>query len=349
MDRIISIRITDFERVWGNLMQQSKAEKLEQVLEDSARKIYELFEKTEIVYRKIVDFVLTIFYFIEDKIWYKIDKQKKIIDNPLYKKFRYLTFPWHFLWIIVYLLSKRKKNDRLIYDLPGVHIIVGPPGCGKSSLQFMLAERFRLKTGKPSLINSDFEKARLSEDKTYYFKYHYLYNFTDFWRDRRMVQLPNHKIAASLIIDEGHRILNYRENGSTEYNDKFMPFMNYAVLVRKYIKHIYFSTQMGKVDIQLMHLAQSLTQPRVDIGFDYPDWLVETGAYRFKIKGFFIDQFSIDANGEKSAKPVKSFYIKNEWADFDSFETMAMNDVYDHVKMYQPNNLIRERTHKTNG
>jgi hypothetical protein len=158
-----------------------------------------------------------------------------------------------------------------------------------------------------------------------------------------MVQKPNHYIASSLVIDEGHRILNYRENGSTEYNDKFKPFMDYAVLVRKFINLIYFSTQMGKVDIQLMSLAQSITQPRVDIGFDYPDWLLETGAFRVKILGFYIDQFGLDINGEKTQKPIKSFYIKNEWADFDFFDTMAMNDVYDHVPTYKPKNMIKER------
>lgn len=38
-------------------------------------------------------------------------------------------------------------------------------------------------------------------------------------------EIKTHKIA--MIIDEGHRIFNYRENGSTEYNDKFMTHMKY--------------------------------------------------------------------------------------------------------------------------
>lgn len=316
---------------------------LELKLEHFADKIDRLYTTMGNLLQWCVDSVLSLGDFMVKLLSTTKDASNKIIDNEIYKRFRILTFPWHFLWILSYLLSRLKQDAKLIYDKPGVHIIIGPPGCGKSSLLFMLIERLRMLFGKASFINSDFEKARLSEDKQYKFRYHFLYKFTDFWRDRKMIQKPNHYIASSLVIDEGHRILNYRENGSTEYNDKFKPFMDYAVLVRKFINLIYFSTQMGKVDIQLMSLAQSITQPRVDIGFDYPDWLLETGAFRVKILGFYIDQYGLDINGEKTQKPIKSFYIKNEWADFDYFDTMAMNDVYDHVPTYKPKNMIKER------
>lgn len=340
MDHTIGCWIDSIKKLWGDLMSVDKLElKLEQLAEGADK----LLQDASKAFTFILDQVLSILSQITILIHTSTNSIGKIVDNPFFKLVRYLTFPSHFIWIIAYLLLRLHKEDTLLYDKPGVHIIVGPPGCGKSSLMYMLAERLREKTGKPALINSDLEKPRLSEEGGYKFKYHMVYNFTQFWRDRKMVEMPNHHIASSLHIDEGHRILNYRENGSTEYNDKFKPFMDYAVLVRKYIGKIYFSTQMGKVDIQLMHLAQSLTQPRVDIGFDYPDWIKETGAFRFRIKGFYIDQYSIDAMGEKSAKPIKSFYIRNEWADFDYFETMAMNDVYDHVRLYKPDNMIKER------
>lgn len=292
---------------------------------------------------KVTDEILHFGEFAYKKLYFEKDEYGYPIKNPRYKLIRFITFPWHYIWILYWYINHRKKVEKLIYDDPGIHIIIGPPGCGKSSLMFYLAERLRILSGKTSYINSEIEKPRLSEDKQYKYTYHKLYAFTDFFDDRRLIKEPNHHVYASLMIDEAHRILNYRENSSSDYNDRFIPFIKYSVLVRKNIKKIYMSTQMGKVDTQLMSLAKTITQPRVKIGFDYKNWLVKDGLYRLTIKGFYIDQYGLDINGEKTQKPINSFYIRNEFADFDYFETMAMNDAYAHIQMDQPKNIIRER------
>jgi|GEM_PF-2165724 len=317
---------------------------LEIKLERFAESIELFYQKIEkFLYTQIVNRILAIGDFLVRNMYTSKDSAGKFTSTEFYKRIRFVTFPWHWIWIIAWMISKLKENKPFLFDKPGVHIVIGPPGCGKSSFVFMLMERIYMLFHKTCYINAANEKPRLSEDGLYKYLRYILYEFTQFWANRRTLETPNHKIAEALVIEEGHRILNYRENGTTEYNDKFIPFIKYAVLVRKYIKRIFFITQMGKVDTQLMSLAQTIVQPRIDIGFDYQDWMVETGAFRFTILGFYVDIFSLDANGEKSQKPTSSIYIKNEWADFDYFDTMAMNDAYDHIPMNQPKNLIKER------
>lgn len=316
---------------------------LEMKFEQYAEIVEHLYITMGNILYQFVDMILNFGVHMTKTLYMNKNEYDEIIDIPLYRMVRYCTFPWHFIWILGFIIGSKTAFKPLIYDKDGIHIIIGGPGCGKSSLLYYLMERIRILFGKPSYINSMMEKPRLSEDRSYRFIYHVLYKFTDFWNSRRMIKVPNHKICGSLGIDEGHRELNYRENGTSEYNDKFIPFIKYAVLVRKYIKKIYITTQMGKVDTQLMALAESITQPRIDIGFDYPDWLIESGIFKFKILGFYIDVYGKDINGDKTTKPISSFYIKNEYADFDYFDTYAESDAYDHLPMDDPKNIIRER------
>lgn len=332
------------ERVYGVILMNITI--LENKLERFAESIEFFYKKIEqVLIKYVIDNILIVGEFFVKRIYTTKDKSGKFTSTEFYKKIRYLTFPFHWIWIISWMISKLGERDNFLFDKPGLFVIIGPPGCGKSSFVFMLIERLFKLFGKTSYINAANEKPRLSEDKSYKYLRYIIYSFTQFWNNRRTLEVPNHHIAESLVVEEGHRILNPRENNTTEYNDKFVPFMKYVVLVRKYIKRIFFITQVGKVDTQLMQLAQAIVQPRIDIGFDYSDWMIETGAFRFKILGFFVDIYTMDSNGEKSQKPTKSIYIKNEWADFDYFDTMAMNDAYDHIQMNKPNNLVKERIH----
>lgn len=306
------------------------------IINDFYGKFIGYFEKASMV-------IMTLMKHYRSFVYLRYDAYNRLKKNPVYKLLRLLTFPWHYFFIWGWLIYKKRKNKKLIYDEPGVHIIIGPPGSGKSSLMYLLIERLRIIEGKPSYINSSFEKARISEDGEYKYKYHQLYKFNDFFRDRKTILEPNEMLYASLCVDEGHRLLNYRENGTTDYNDRFVPFMDYAVQVRHKIKRIYFSTQMGKADTQLMNTAKTITAPRADIGFKYEEWLLESGLFRFNILGFHIDVYDRDINGEKSSKPIKSFYIKNDWADFDYFDTYAMKDSNIHIPKHYPTNMIKGR------
>ena len=271
---------------------------------------------------------------------FTIDVINKYKDESYYKKLRLLTFPWHLIWII-YWKSMINGQKNIPFDRDGVMIVEGEPGSGKSSLSYEIAERSRILWNKPYYINTKLEKPRFSIRYSCRFVYHNVYEFTDFFRDRRMIKQPNHLIYGGMIIDEAHKILNYRLNGTTDYNDKFMPFIDYAVLVRQKIKKIILLTQMDKVDIQLMQLAIFTCVPRIDIGFDYPDWLIETGAFRLKILGWHLDFYKVKTDGSAIIKtPMESMYLKNTYADMDYFDTYSMASEFDHLPMDMPKNPV---------
>lgn len=261
-------------------------------------------------------------------------------NKVVYKIYRYLSFPWHFVAIIIYVTKVRLRNKgRLVYDAPGIHVIFGAPGTGKSSLSFELIERIRLHTKrKPSYVNYPIEKRRLSEDGSYTYRYHNLYAFSDYFRYNTMQKRFNHNIFGSIVIDEAHSIFNPRNNRTREYNDVFGPFIEYSTKIRQHMGHIYMLTQMGRMDIQVMMLAQSITEVEIDIGFDYPDWLKETGLFRFKPLKWRIKQYSINSFGELDQKRYKKFVVKNKYANLDYFDSFATRNDYDHVPLDYPSN-----------
>lgn len=279
--------------------------------------------------------------FAQFLINFTIDQINALKDSETYRYARYLSFPFHLIWILIWKVSITPL-EVLPFDKDGVMIIKGPPGCGKSSLAFELAERSRIVYNKPFYINTKLEKPRLSIQNSCRFVYHNVFNFNDFWRDRRMVKQPNHLIYGGMIIDESHKLLNYRLNGTSDYNDKFMPFMDYAVLVRQKIKKIILLTQMDKVDIQLMQLAIFTCVPRVHIGFDYPDWVNKTGKFRLKILGWYLDFYSVKTEGPNIVEThIESRYLKARYADWDFYDTYSMANEFEHLPMDMPKNTIK--------
>jgi hypothetical protein len=258
---------------------------------------------------------------------------KAILSESFYKKARYLTFPWHWIIIVAWILT-RHETKSIPFDEPGVQIISGGPGAGKTSCAYEIIERDRILNGKPWYINTPFEKVRSDYEANLKFRYHALYDFSDFWSDRKTHKIPNHILYGGMVIDEIHRILNPRYNNTNEYNDKFEPFSDYAVVVRHFIKKIIATTQMNRVDIQFEQLAKYFHRVRIDIGFDYEDWLVDTGLFRFKPLGWYVETYTVDASGRDSIKvPYKTWYFPQQYANMDYYNTYSMSQAYSHVKM----------------
>ena len=277
------------------------------------------------IYKKVSDMVVSI---------YKLSLSYKsfILDEDVYKGFRYLSYPWHWVIIWAWIYSMR-SYERILFDEEGFQIISGNTGSGKTSLTYAVIERDRMINHKPWYINSPFEKPREDLERGIKYLYHKQYRFTDFWSNWKMHALPNHKRYGGIVIDEMHRELDYRMTMTREYKSKFNPFRDYAVVVRHYIKKIIATTQMERVDKQLMQLAKYFHVVRINIGFDYEDWLVETGAFKFKILGWYVDSYTIDSLSEGDKILFRSWYFKNDWADFDYYDTYSMSGAYDHLPL----------------
>lgn len=258
--------------------------------------------------------------------------------NLGFKRARFLAYPWsRIIWVWIYKKSKQNNVERILTDMDGFHVIGGNTGAGKSSLAFELAERDRILLGKPWYFNTEIEKARFNEDLKAYIRYHKFIPFHKVWSGFKMHLQLNKKYYSAYLIDELHRIFDYRQNQTIEYLASFEPFRDYAVVSRKHIGRIIGITQMDRLDIQLMYLVKYWHKPRIDVGFDVPDWMHKTGLFRFKPIGWHITSYTVDTSDPYNMlKEHSKWYLPNEFADFDYFDTYAFSDAYNYLPMDQP-------------
>lgn len=260
--------------------------------------------------------------------------------SPGFKKARYLSWPFSHIWKLIYLRSKKRKKmlEPILTDKDGFHIIGGNTGEGKSSFAYELAERDRVIKHKPWYFNTEIEKARFNDDLKAYIKYHKYIPFTDVWSGFKMHMQLNKKYYSAYLIDEIHRIFDYRQNRTTAYLSMFEPFRDYAVVSRKHIGRIFGITQMDRLDIQLLYLVKYWHKPKINVGFDTEDWMHETGLFRFKPLGWDVTSYLVDTtNVNNMLVEYSKWYLPQEYADFDYFDTYAFSDVYNYLPMDQPN------------
>ncbi|MEM0173074.1 MAG: hypothetical protein QXI16_01045 [Sulfolobaceae archaeon] len=270
----------------------------------------------------------------------------KIIGSKgVYRFFRFITFPMHWVWIGIWRWSIRPKEKKIPFDDEGFMIITGIPGAGKSSLAYEVMNRSLALYGKPWYVNSKMEKVKFNEDESIFYRNHAMYEFQEFWSDGKMHKRPNHMLFGGMVIEEFHRELNYRESNTKEYKETFIPFMDYLVTVRKSIKRIIALTQMNKVDVQMMNVAAHISEVRIDIGFDYPEWLIKTGAFKLQPLGFNIETYTVvnQLSGGYEKGNVRKWYLKSKYTDWDTFDTYAEKDDYNHIKLDYPTNTKKVR------
>lgn len=249
-----------------------------------------------------------------------------VMDESFYKKVRDMTAPLHWAWINKWLDSIKAKYDEDPFKKEGLYIITGLPGSGKSSLAAELMHRTFVRTGKGSYINTKIEVPRVDPNTFQKYVLHPQYEFTDFFDKKKIVAYPNHYQFAALHVDEIHRILQYRLNSSGEYMDLFTGFMEYAVGVRQYIGHIFAYTQMNKVDIQMLTLAEALVEVNVRKGFDYQLWR-ETGKYQITILGWDLVFYKVEMSGVGgfTKYEYKRVFLERTM-DLNYFNTMNLRD-----------------------
>ena len=246
---------------------------------------------------------------IGDKISIFIQKLAKVNSLPLakysefvlkdniYRKIRTLTRPLHKIWIWAWLNSLYREQEQYPFNKPGVYIICGEPGAGKSSLAFEIMTRTLKKTGKGSYINTAIENPKVNSNTFQTYLYHPKYQLTDFFQKGKILKWPNQYKFSAIHIDEIHRELQYRQNQSSEYMDIFKGLMEYAVGIRHYIGHMFCYTQMDKVDTQMMSLgANNILNVQIKKGFNYRLWL-ETGKFEITILGWNLSFYIATQSG----------------------------------------------------
>lgn len=248
-----------------------------------------------------------------------------VMDEKIYKKIRDLTDPLHWVWINKWLSNLKKNWDENPFKKEGLYIITGLPGSGKSSLAAELMHRDLMRTGKGSYINTKIENPRIDEITRQKYLLHPRYEFTDFFNNREIVAYPNHYKFAALHIDEIHQILQYRNNSGNEYMNLFKGFMDYVVGVRQYIGHIYAYTQMNKVDIQMLTMAEAIVEVQVKKGFDYELWR-ETGKMEITILGWNLIFYKPEITSSGFTKTEYKRFFLERTMDLKYFNTMNLRD-----------------------
>lgn len=255
-------------------------------------------------------------------------------QDERWKRARRLTKPWHHIWIKIYKhqFKKEEKVDH-IQNEEGFQVIGGNTGSGKTTLAFDVMEVDRLQKGKPWYVNTDIEKPRYDALADALVRYHRYMPFDKVFNDYLYKLRLDASIYNGYVIDEIHRIFDYRQNRTNSYASQFIPFRDYATVSRKHIKKLIGITQMDRLDIQLMYLVKKWHKPRIDIGFEYEDWLLETGLFRFKVLGWHIDTYTVDTSNPSDMLTNKISWYRKATADFDYMDTYAYADAYDHVPL----------------
>ena len=199
-----------------------------------------------------------------------------LMDN--YKKARYLTFPLHWIWILLWAYLENYDDQLDPTNKEGLHYIQAPVGGGKSTFEWQKMYDYGRMTGKCSYVTTKMERVKYDEMGQPYLN-HIRFDIQEFWGlknkgdgstkdkgDKFGSQLKrfNNTLAASIVIDELHVLNNNRNNRTSEYNHTFIPMVNSFVLQRHFgIKWILVASQMPKNDTQIMSILTSYNKIKI--------------------------------------------------------------------------------------
>ena len=257
---------------------------------------------------------------IDEEIYDRLNKR-----TPLARLMRYGTLPWSLVIPKGYKYFFASQHRKPYIFQEGVHMIRAKVGGGKSLASFILAEIYLKETGLSSYFTSPVEKPQLTEDEEFYFVYHRHINLDDYFDENgkkiKKFNTEKHKV---IMKDERHLAFNPRNNGKTEYNNKFQPQQKDEVLMRHQgVSHIYKLSQYMKLDSQDM---QALTYMHdVETVKDIPisRWL-DTGEFKYVPIKLKFTTYIIDIDFDKmKRKRLGSYKIEIPYQLLERFDTHA--------------------------
>lgn len=264
---------------------------------------------------------------------------------------RWVTAPGSYIF---YALRKRWINRyRDSLYATGIHAFIAPPGGGKSSLAYEIAEQLRLKTGRGSSFNTDLEKPRYDKLSGNYIRYHEVFEMFDKFGieeitnsrgEVRTIATLREKFDANfleaLFFDEFISALNRRNNKSADYNGVFLAIFNLLVHKRhinkaeldKGIERIYFIQQIDAFDGLLDKSIDYKHEIEVDLDCTYVEWLI-TGLFTKHILGWRVKSYVKDKKRNSRGtdtihwKLHQNRYVKKTFKD-DFYESRNQGEFY---------------------
>lgn len=239
---------------------------------------------------------------------------------------RYTTKPVHWLLILFDIWKMKPKEEDIPLLQLGAHYIYGKPGSGKSTMTYHAMTHNGYLSGKAALTTAQMEIPRLSLSGAEYYL-HQRFSPSDLFQEgQQTVSIDSNKFNM-IVYEEMLTYNNQRNNKNSSYNNEFLPLIG-AIGTQRHqgIDIFYFISQLPRNDIQLMQILSYYHIPKVKKGFDYEHWL-ETGKYRFTIKGWHVESYEITPKGSSDYELTnkKKWFYKNEFfEDMKFFNRLNM-------------------------
>lgn len=290
-------------------------------------------------YKIFIKYINNIENFLEfyKKIYIKVEKPIKLylkLNYFIWQKLnliiRALSFPFNFFWLVFYHKIQLHKKNYTLLDEPGVHMITGCMGSGKSSSIYYQITQDLKANGKAAYINTALEKPEIDLDGEEYV-YNRQFNLNEFFKNGKQIKKFNTLKFDKIVIDEMNYYLNHRLNKSKDYNNILIPFLKQVTNMRHDgIKQIIILTQQPIMDNQLMNVVTYYHQVQIKKGLLYKFWL-KTGIElkkTFGIKGWNFKTQIIQGGRVEEDKKSSKWFLKydNKSYILDTFDTLNMKD-----------------------
>lgn len=292
------------------------------------------YKKTLDKINNFFDFIVINFIIVFEKVLFLL---ASVIDKTSLFM-RYTTFPIHWIWLK---LQFKKEEEQKLTDLPlfqiGGHYIYGRPGAGKSTSVYHAMMDYAYLTGKTSYTTHMFELPRKDEyGRDYY--HHQLFHPSEFFQEGTQVVELDTKKHNVITYEEMLTMYHQRNNKKSSHNDEILPLVSSMGGQRHQgIDLFFFISQLPSNDISLMQMIKWYHEVRIKKGFDYKHWL-ETGKFKFKIKGWWFESSLIVPNGRsdyKLEKPKKWFYECKYDEDMKYFNRLNLKAHYSNLPKHK--------------
>ena len=307
-------------------------------VENYENKLIDFVTKYEQIVHKIIRFIegfFVKFFEILEKTMFNFLELIKLLSKII----RYLTYPLHWIWILIELASMKKETK--LTDLPqfqlGAHYIYGKPASGKSTFMYHSMMDYAYYTGKTSYTTVMMETARTNcYGREYYL--HQLFGPSEFFVEGEQILAFDTKRHNIIVYEEILGIYHQRNNAKKDYNDEVLPMIAAMGDQRHQgIDLFFFISQLPRNDIAIMQMLKGFHEPKIKKQFDYRYWL-QTGKFRFRIKGWKVTSHEVVPSGGSDYKLVNKrvWFYKNIYdEDFKYFNTLNMKSKYDKMKVHK--------------